>query len=230
MLFRSTKPFRKMMSKKYQDDWMDKHRVEILGDGQQFVAFHIHPDTKLPYRWTTEDTPLTINFEELNELTEADARRIIAEFERLADAAGWEVISRGTTNSTTDMDDDDVFAADSQKATIGNDELRTRLMMVPDFDDYDIWYQVGMALFHQFDGDYQGLDMWIEWSGMSEKFSQKGCEKKWKSFDVSEKGKAPITARYILGLAKDASETKAAEQVLEITDADRKSTRLNSSH
>jgi hypothetical protein len=28
-----------------------KHKIEILGDGQQWVACGIHPDTHQPYRW-----------------------------------------------------------------------------------------------------------------------------------------------------------------------------------
>lgn len=218
LMYRSTESFRKMLSKKYLNEWMDTQRIEILGDGQQFVAFHIHPETKLPYRWEGE-TPLSISHDELPELTAADARRIIAEFERLAEEAEWQVIARGSINSNTDGgEEDDVFASDVQRATISDDELRDRLMLVPDVDDYDVWYQVGMALFHQFDGDYVGLDMWIEWSQTGEKFKEGSCEKKWRSFDITEKGRTPITARYILGLAKDAAETAAAELVLELTD------------
>jgi putative DNA primase/helicase len=29
-----------------------EHKIEILGDGQQWIAFGEHPDTKMPYRWT----------------------------------------------------------------------------------------------------------------------------------------------------------------------------------
>ena len=34
-------------------------KVELLGLGQQFVAFGIHPDTGQPYRWI-DDTPLDV--------------------------------------------------------------------------------------------------------------------------------------------------------------------------
>src|SRR5690606_28148800 len=27
------------------------HRLEVLGKGQQFVAYHVHPDTGQPYEW-----------------------------------------------------------------------------------------------------------------------------------------------------------------------------------
>ena len=39
LAFRADEPFRKMRSTKYVDEWGDEHQIEILGDGQQFVAF-----------------------------------------------------------------------------------------------------------------------------------------------------------------------------------------------
>jgi hypothetical protein len=48
--FRSDSPFRKLSSATYTDGKND-HKVEILGDGQQWVAYHVHPDTGLPYEW-----------------------------------------------------------------------------------------------------------------------------------------------------------------------------------
>ena len=35
----------------YDDMFDGKCQLEVLGDGQQFVAYHIHPDTKQPYEW-----------------------------------------------------------------------------------------------------------------------------------------------------------------------------------
>ena len=48
------------------------HKIEVLGDGQQFVAFGIHPDTKAPYIWHDDMTPLNTPRAELAEVTEAD--------------------------------------------------------------------------------------------------------------------------------------------------------------
>jgi putative DNA primase/helicase len=48
-------------------------KVEILGQGQQFVAYGIHPDTDRPYAWLTGATPtaepLQRKFDELPEVT-----------------------------------------------------------------------------------------------------------------------------------------------------------------
>ena len=49
-LFRCTKPFRKQKTGTYKING-DDSTVEILGEGQQFVASGIHKDTKKPYTW-----------------------------------------------------------------------------------------------------------------------------------------------------------------------------------
>jgi putative DNA primase/helicase len=52
------------------------HKVEILGDGQQFVAFNIHPDTQQPYTWTNGD-PAKLPHAGLPPLSQAKADEII---------------------------------------------------------------------------------------------------------------------------------------------------------
>lgn len=44
---------RKMSSAKFVDEKGEKHQVEILGAGQQFVAYGIHPETGKPYHGPT---------------------------------------------------------------------------------------------------------------------------------------------------------------------------------
>ena len=93
LLFQCDKPFRKVLSAKFRspDDAADSqgHRVEILGEGQQFVAFHVHPETLKPYTWTTEATPLNTPALDLPILTHEGAIAICREFERIAEARGW---------------------------------------------------------------------------------------------------------------------------------------------
>ena len=60
LLFGVDEPFRKMKTGKYVDEWGDDHEIEVLADGQQFVAFGIHKDTGRPYEWTTDSSPLTL--------------------------------------------------------------------------------------------------------------------------------------------------------------------------
>jgi putative DNA primase/helicase len=58
LAYRTETPFRKISTAEFilpGDDWTvpgyKGHRVEILAEGQQFVAYGIHPDTRQPYQW-----------------------------------------------------------------------------------------------------------------------------------------------------------------------------------
>lgn len=65
------------------------HKVEILGEGQQFVAYHQHPDTGQPYHWIdffgglkgTKSCDITV-------LTETQMEDILLQFEQFAERAG----------------------------------------------------------------------------------------------------------------------------------------------
>lgn len=207
LVYRSGAPFRKITSKTYEDERGERHRLEILGDGQQFVAYGIHPGTERPYHWISRETPADLPVSDLPVLTASDARRLIVEFETLALATGWGLVSGAHTAGamTHGEDPDDPFAADVGRISMGEDELRGRLMLVPNADEHDHWVQIGMALFHQFEGDDAGLDLWKEWSATAGNYDESECEKRWRSFDISTKGRAPITARYILKYANEAA-------------------------
>jgi hypothetical protein len=84
--FRSETPFRKMSSATYTDG-THEHKVEILGDGQQWVAYHTHPDTNSPYQWFDGLSDAGINDvaqSALPVLTRESAQRVIDAFELLA--------------------------------------------------------------------------------------------------------------------------------------------------
>jgi hypothetical protein len=77
-IFRATEPREKASTPVYIVDG-HKCQIEVLGRGQQFVAFGIHPDTAKPYEWIGA-SPLDLKFEELP-LIEPD------DLDRLLDAA-----------------------------------------------------------------------------------------------------------------------------------------------
>lgn len=108
--------------------------------------------------------------------------------------------------------DDDPMASDGLTVDIDDEELRAQLMLVPGAEDYETWVQVGMALYHQYDGDQRGLDMWLEWSETADNYEHEVCVQKWPTFDISGKGGSPVTAKYILKLARAASRKLNREQ------------------
>jgi hypothetical protein len=226
IVYRAAEPFKKVNSKTFIDpenreDDSGKvigQKLEVLGDGQQFVAFAIHPDTQEPYRWLDKVGPHNTPAAELPEITRDQAEEIAAEFERLCEEAGWEV-KRGSAlktmdrrNVAVDDEDDDIGDLGGQKVDLNTQDLSVKLGLVPGADDYDTWLQVGMALWHQYDGDNEGLILWHEWSAQASNYDSDVLDEKWPTFEP-EKGREPVTAKLILKLANEEEKRLAGEQV-----------------
>lgn len=217
LLTRAITPFRKMKTGKYKDEWGDLHEVEILGEGQQFVAYALHKDTNLPYEWTTEHHPAAMEASDLPVLTMELAQDLIKYAIQCFEDEGWERQSSGmNTSGKAVVLSDDPFAEVETKVDLPIDEIRKRLMMIPGAEDHDKWFQIGMALYHQFDGDDDGLALWHEWSENAENYDGEALDKRYKSFSINGKKRAPITARLIIKLAQEAMTTLAAQLVAEI--------------
>lgn len=79
---------KKLTSKKYKDHDGNINQIEILAHGNQFVAYHIHPDTNRPYEWSGDFVnyaPPCVPLALINSLFDR--------FYELADTAGWQNIS-----------------------------------------------------------------------------------------------------------------------------------------
>lgn len=77
-LARTETPFAKLSARK----------LELLGLGQQFVAFGIHPDTGQPYYWPSGDTPLDLPLADLPLVDEAICRNLLFELAALLPPIG----------------------------------------------------------------------------------------------------------------------------------------------
>jgi hypothetical protein len=75
--------------------------VEIFGQGGQFVAYGIHPDTKQPYRWLEEgQEPLTVPFVDLPPVTTKDLRELQEALVEVLTAYGYQIESSERQIST----------------------------------------------------------------------------------------------------------------------------------
>jgi hypothetical protein len=54
-----------------------KHRIEVLGTGQQIVVHGIHPGTKKPYAWHGDRQPWSTPRDELPETDEAEMQQVV---------------------------------------------------------------------------------------------------------------------------------------------------------
>jgi hypothetical protein len=97
--FRCTTPLKKISATFKASDGV-VHKVEVLADGQQFVAEGIHETTQQPYRWADNVSLLNIRHEHLPLVDEALARRFLSEASEIMRRAGW-IEARNKTNSKT---------------------------------------------------------------------------------------------------------------------------------
>jgi hypothetical protein len=65
-------------------------KLELLGLGQQFVAFGLHPDTRKPYYWATDETPLDVPLADLPLVDEASCLDLLTELAALLPPIGAE--------------------------------------------------------------------------------------------------------------------------------------------
>ena len=90
----------------------------------------------------------------------------------------------------------------------GWDADRIRKEIGPHLDlemHYEDWIRVGQAIYHQFEGDDEGFELWDELFQDSPKYSGReyGWER-WRSFNVQRaRGRGPITLASILKMTKD---------------------------
>jgi len=216
IIFRSEVPFKKVSSRWYIDDKGRECHVEILGDGQQFVAFHIHPATKRPYRWIGPDTPETITRDDLDVMTQEGAQSIVAEFHRIAELRGWQLKQKSNLPARRD---DDEFGLNSEPLGLSEDELRELVEKIPNDDaPYEgeglTWLNMMAAIHHETDGSEVGRDIAWEWSDKSTKHETARFEKTWGS--LGKTILVPVTARFVLKFAKEADEARLKEQIREL--------------
>jgi Bifunctional DNA primase/polymerase, N-terminal len=99
--FRCVTPFKKVSATfKAPDDVVNK--VEVLCDGQQFVAEGVHETTQQPYRWADNVSLVNVAHEHLPLIDEPLARRFVAEASKIMRRAGWSEVGaklNGTSNN-----------------------------------------------------------------------------------------------------------------------------------
>jgi hypothetical protein len=78
-IYRVAAPFQKFRSRRF-DQGEKIHQIEVLGQGSQFVAFAIHPDTQKPYHWVGA-SPVEVKHPELPPVSEAQLRKFVARAE-----------------------------------------------------------------------------------------------------------------------------------------------------
>jgi len=216
LVFRTGENLKKSVSAKYSDNEGNTNCIEVLGKGQQFVAFGIHPDTQEKYLWpktcpyvTPVNALPTINAEQINSLFEYfDTNCVPNDWMRTGDGS--------SANSSLPDAANGVLSMEHMKSTLDlSDESINRHLDRVSAEDYSQWILVGQALHHQFNGDSDGLEKWDLWSSKAVNYKDwEECRDKWETFETIHDG-GTVTFATVIDLSK---KTSAAEQLDEAVD------------
>lgn len=189
-----------------------KQRIEVLGRGQQFVAYHTHPDTGKPYEWVDFFGGLTeFAANVLPVLTKEQVAEAVAKFEQMAEEHGLVRVKNsksriGALTSSELEDEEDLLMTTT--ATIGwsLDDAKKYLEHI-DNEDFETWLRVGMSLHHEFGGSDEGLELWNEWSSTASNYSNfDELEYKWNTFNGT--GSSIVTAHWLLKTGRESKQAK----------------------
>lgn len=109
-------------------------------------------------------------------------------------------VAGGIVSADVDALGDLVSAINSQPLDITPDQVDSLLANYEAATcDYDEWFRVGMALYHQFEGSKEGFERWVEWSKLdAERFNGNEMRTKWRSFGGSSN---PVTMASVIKAA-----------------------------
>lgn len=165
LVYRHKEIISKQYSIKYESPDGNTHQIEILGKGQQFVCFGIHPDTNKPYVWREDKHPGNTPVVELVEITRQQIKELFAYFNSIVPKDWAPVKESGGGNLVSG----DGFENYKPPLGLQRERIEKALALI-DSDDRNDWIRVGQALHHEYQGGDEGLDIWDEWSQGSSKY------------------------------------------------------------
>ena len=192
-----------------------KHRIEVLGRGQQFVAYHVHPDTGKPYEWVDFFGGLTeFAANALPTITKEQVEEAIKAFERMAEEHGFVRVKSHVLvllTSSELADEEDLLMtlcrplprtgrrSDKSFRTYGRG---TRLCSCENSKS-----RIGALTSSEFDGSDVALELWNEWSSTASNYvSFEELEYRWGTF--SGTGSTIITAHWLLKTGRESKQAK----------------------
>lgn len=205
--------------------WFEKGglraRVEFLGDGQQFVAAAIHPETHQPYRWFGDpiDGVLMDAPEYMPHVTQNDVKEILETAIGILGSHEWtmgeggSVVVGGTSMEATA---DELSPQYPMGASI--EDAKGWLELIPGKNDYETWLKVGMALHFEFKNraeEGQALELWNEWSqGCPNYKGLDDIKYRWASF--GKRSSRSVTCLWLRYEAEKHKPYKKAEELTEL--------------
>ena len=189
MLYRTEKPFTKMKSGK----------IEVLAQGQQFVAFGIHPDTGETYKWVGDGSPDTVSVSDLPVVTEDQVRSLLNYLngEILPSELRGNNIEKGQFHNPNRVVDNNRIVGTQQYIT-------EAMSYIPNFNlSWDDWNRIGMNLFRASEGEHWGCELFEKFTNLSSKANgTESASERWESIRKSPPASCAGAAT-IYGRAQD---------------------------
>lgn len=175
-----SEPGHKKLKKKLDGN---ANAVEVLGDGQQFVGFGIHPDTQRPYTWGEFD-PLDELFCHAEDITEVLWSDVVEFLDKIAEEFGGTPSLSLSQRAQSPLPSPDVRTAPGHATNTQptRSEVEEVLGYINPDVGYDEWLNVLMGL-HSLYEDY--LSLADDWSSKGSKYHQGEVASKWKGFSAN---------------------------------------------
>ncbi len=172
--FRTKAPFKKIAVTLTAPDGTDD-KIEILGEGQQFIVHGVHPDTREPYAWSGGELWNTAH-ESLPTISEQEARDFVNDAAKmLVDRFGYQIKAPANGNAFEEHSETSSPHADVET-------LRKALDVIPNNGGWDDWNNIGMALWRATGGSGGGFALFDEWSQKWSGYNQSDTQERWSAY------------------------------------------------
>jgi putative DNA primase/helicase len=186
--------------KKTRDEYIDEvtgeiHAVEILGEGQQFVAEAIHPKTGAPYTWNNGSLA-EVGFNGLSEIDPAQLDEFRKEVRILMEKAGFVVKQSVSSRSPHGVKRLPI----GDPSLMGEPELVGQaLEVIGNAFRYDEWIKYAVAIKAALGGNEEAYKIYEKWCFLWPENTAEIARQKWDSFQD-----ANIGAQFLFDRARDA--------------------------
>jgi hypothetical protein len=183
LIYRTASPIAKFRSGAYTLESHNSQRIEILGKGQQFVAFGTHPTTKQPYEWPLKSIT-EAPFEEIPLTDQPKLQEFISSFDLLAADIFGATLTKAAQETNTHI------TPSKPEDTRGLIPEAIKYLPQELAEDHDSWIKVGLALKAALPHDESlALTLWDEFSQLSpSKYDPEIVHQRWGKLTPSHIG------------------------------------------
>jgi len=208
LLYKTDVPFSKMRRTYSRDDG-EKHAVEILAKGQQFVCLGTHPKTGRPYEWEDGSPALETAHGDLTPITREQVEAFLAATDELMRAHGLDTEQGQSTNPG------------GHRAPIGAPELmgdpeiaKRALEVIGNEFEYDEWIKKAAAFKAAVGGDEACYPNFEAWCLLYKENTPEIARSKWDSISDAKVGFEHLINSAIYALREHGEDAQAFRRAL----------------